>query len=167
MVGGTPSSKPEFPPLLAAGRHPMTIAELRRLCVDGFPLSTTRPAIMTGLETVVERLHTNSVEGEIWVDGSFVTEKINPEDVDLVLRLEAYFYEKATQNQRETIAWLSSNLKNSLHCDSYLFMEWPENHPNYWLGQKMYNYWMRQFGFSRGSEMKGIPVLSLTKGEQQ
>jgi len=73
MLGGTPSSKPEFSPLLAIGRQEMSLAELRRLCVYDFPLSTTRPKIMEGLEKIIEELRVNSVEGEVWINGSFLT----------------------------------------------------------------------------------------------
>jgi len=116
---------------------------------------------MEGLERVIRNLRMNGVAGELWVDGSFVTEKINPEDVDFVLRVSAQFYENGAQTQRNAIDWLTSNLKDTHFCDSYFFMEWPEGHPHYWIGQYMYNYWMRQFGFSRGNEMKGIPVVTL------
>jgi hypothetical protein len=37
-------------------------------------------------------------------------------------------------------------------------------HPDYWVGQYMQAYWMRQWGFSRGQEFKGIAVLHLPKG---
>ena len=116
---------------------------------------------MVGLETVFNELQANGVKGEVWVDGSFLTEKINPEDVDLVLRVPADFYDSATQNQRDSVNWLASNLRDAHHCDSYFFMEWPEGHPNHRTGRYMHDYWMNQFGFSRGAEEKGIAVLSL------
>lgn len=141
----------------------MSLTELRELCVNGFPLSTNRPKIMEGLEKVIERLRSNGIQGEVWINGSFVTEKMNPEDIDLVLRVSAEFYENATQKQRETVDWLASNLEDSHFCDGYLFFEWPEGHTNYQLGEDMYNYWMRQFGFSRGNEMKGIAVIALPR----
>jgi len=106
-------------------------------------------------------LQMNGIAGEVWINGSFVTEKMNPDDVDLVLRIPAEFYEHATQEQREAVNWLTSNLKDNYLCDSYFFMEWPEGHINHWLGQYAHHYWMKQFGFSRGNEMKGIPVLAL------
>jgi hypothetical protein len=161
MVDGTPSNKPEFPSLLTIGRHDINLSDLRQLCVNHFPLSKTRSHIMAGLEKIIKKLKINGIKGEVWINGSFVTEKINPEDVDLVLRVSADFYDNATQKQRDTVDWLSSNLKNTYFCDTYFFMEWPEGHPNYWHGHLWYNYWMKQFGFSRGNEMKGIPVLSL------
>ena len=164
MVGSTPSSRPEYTPLLSVGRHEVSLHELHQLCVDRFPLSTTRKRIMEGLEKVIKRLNDNGIQGEIWINGSFVTEKINPNDVDIVLRMNAEIYERGTDEQRQTVDWLQMNLKDDYLCDSYCFMEYPQNHPNYRIGQCLYSYWMKQFGFSRGNEMKGIAVIAILGG---
>jgi hypothetical protein len=79
------ADKQEFPPLLAAGFHKTDLAGLRRLAVIRFPDSFTRPSIMTHLEQIVGRINSAAIAGEIWVDGSFLTEKLNPEDVDVLL----------------------------------------------------------------------------------
>ena len=160
----TPSSGPEFPPLLPPGRQVMTIVELRGLCVGGYPLSHTRANIMLGLEAVIDRLRADGVVGEVWVDGSFTTQKIDPADVDIVLRVQASFYNIGTPEQRAAIDWLQSDLKTDYLCDSYVLFEWPESHPNYWFGEYLYAYWMRQWGFSRSDVMKGIAVIDLPGG---
>ncbi len=165
LQGDLPSAKPEFPPLLPVGRHLMSLEELRALCVDRFPLSTTRDKITGGLQSVVDRLLISKISGELWVDGSFVTEKTDPVDVDIVLRIPAEAYENGTDKQRKAIDWLNGDLKDSHYCDSYCFMEWPPSHPLYWYGEYMYTYWMKWYGFSRGEEMKGIAVIPLPGGE--
>jgi hypothetical protein len=79
--------KPEFPPLLAPGRHAMARDELRVLCVTNplFSISKRRPDVMASLENLLNALSTESIRSEVWVDGSFLTQKIEPEDVDLVI----------------------------------------------------------------------------------
>jgi len=119
---------------------------------------------MGGLERVVQRLIDGHIQGELWVNGSFVTQKMNPEDVDLVLRVLAEVYDQGTVEQKQAIDWLETNLKGSHLCHSFVFMEWPEGHPNYSFGEHMYSYWMKQFGFSRGEEVKGIAVVTLPGG---
>ena len=101
MTGGVPSSADEFPPLLPEGRHPMSIEVLRQQCVERFPLSRTRAKIMAGLAEVIERLIQHRVVGELWVDGSFLTEKINPGDVDVVLRVPSSVYDDGTSEQKQ------------------------------------------------------------------
>jgi hypothetical protein len=82
------SLKREYPPLLAAGLHPKTIAELRVMCVDAFPLSTRRDPIMQALQSMLTSLSVALLRADVWVDGSFVTEKIEPDDVDLLGRVD-------------------------------------------------------------------------------
>src|SRR5260370_32755257 len=60
-----PADKPEYPPLLPNGRHALSLAELRALCVDPFPLSATRPRIMAGLEAGWRQLHSAGVDGQL------------------------------------------------------------------------------------------------------
>jgi hypothetical protein len=90
--------------------------------------------------------------------------KVNPADIDLVLRVEGVFYNLATAEQRSAMDWVGQNLYGSHRCDSYLLLKWPDGHPNFWLGEYWYAYWLRQWGFSRGSILKGIAVLQLTGG---
>lgn len=154
-------SKPEFPPLLEPGLHPFTIAQLRQRCVHDFPDSATRATIMAGLEYVVAELSSKGVTGEVWVNGSFLTEKVDPADVDLVLRAPAALVDDGTAAQREAVEWVASNLKADHLCDSYVCLEYPEGHPLHDVGVETREYWARLFGHSRRGEPKGIAVLPL------
>lgn len=131
------------------------------MCVDAFPSSDTREAIMAGLASVFEALQKEEITGELWVDGSFLTEKIDPRDVDVVLRLEPSFVDEASEDQLAVIDWLRIDLKTDYQCDSYVFVEYPKGHDLEGEGERIRDYWIKQFGFSRGDEHKGIAVLSL------
>lgn len=154
----------DYPSLLPAGLHPLSLAEVRVLCVDAFPLSASRGAIMGGLESVVDDLGRQGIEGEIWVDGSFLTGKIDPRDVDIVLRIRAQFYDEAPPAQQAVIEMIGSNLKNARRCDSYVFAEWPEGHPLHEAGRRLHDYWLGWFGHDRSGAPKGIAVLTLGGG---
>lgn len=164
MSGTGPSSKPEFPPLLPVGFHPMSLDDLRQLCVDGFPLSGTRAAIMDGLEQVVGILRADQLAGELWIDGSFLTEKINPQDVDLALKLDDSFLAQCSQGQLDRINWFndSPDLEGTYFCDSYVFAVYPEGHALHGQGDWMNAYWIRQYGFNRDdTQYKGIARIDL------
>ncbi len=105
-----PSEKPEFPPLLPLGRHAATLDEIQAHCVDAFPLSKTRQKIMEGLRTVVSRLTRDLVKCELWIDGSFLTAKIDADDCDLVCRVSGEFYDSATEEQQATVDWVFGRL---------------------------------------------------------
>ena len=158
-----PSGKADFPGLLPIGRHSMGLDEVRMTCVDHFPLSKTRNMIMLGLIGVVERLRGAGIEGELWIDGSFLTEKIDPEDCDMVLRIPGLFFDACTPEQQTAVDWVTEGArKTTHHCDAYAFPAYPEGHPDYWVGEYMYAYWMKQWGFDRSENMKGIAVVELT-----
>ena len=128
------------------------------MCVDAFPLSSRRDPIMTALQSMLTSLSVALLRADVWIDGSFVTEKIEPDDVDLVVLI-------FNVNKNDTPA--QQGVLNRIHnqqytfpikCDSYILVEYAHGHPNYWIGQYMHAYWLRQFGFARSNQMKGIPV---------
>jgi hypothetical protein len=152
------ADKQEFPPLLPAGFHPMDLAGLRRMTVDRFPYSFTRPAIMTHLENIVARINRSGIVAEIWVDGSFLTEKLEPEDVDILMAIDAATFLSLDVAQRTFFRGFQTTSLFATHkCDNYAIVIDPSRPDGPW----MYAYWLRQFGFSRGDEMKGIVTIKL------
>jgi hypothetical protein len=155
-VAGT--DKQEFAALLPAGFHPMDLAGLRRLTVDRFPYSFTRHSIMTSFESIVARINQSGIAGQIWIDGSFLTEKPEPEDVDMVLAIDvATFRSLDAAQQRFFLGFQAASLFASHKCDNYAIIIDPSRPDSAWL----YAYWLRQFGFSRADEMKGIVTINV------
>lgn len=154
-----------YPGLLDVGFHPMTVGELCQLCVDHprFSLSSTRRRIMRNLATLVEGLRAVGVSGSLWVDGSFLTEKMDPEDVDLLLYMEDRIYQSFTAAQKDDIRWLDDNreIKDEYDCDCHIHFSYPPGDPRYDFGQLMHSYWHRQYGMDEFFEMKGIAVVPL------
>lgn len=159
----SPSGKEEFPPLLHAGLHNKSIQEIEDLCVSSkqFALSKTRPDIMEGLKTIVNKIKEVGIIGDLWINGSFLTQKIDPEDVDIVLFLSNDQVENALEEQMEVLNWINENLKDDLRCDSYTAPQWPMNHPDYEYGQELHDYWLKWYSSSRVKAKKGIAVLNI------
>ena len=155
--------KSEFPPLLVDGLHPLTMAALRQLCLANFQASMTRPAIMQGLEDAIETLVEARIGGELWIDGSFLTEKIDPEDVDVTLRIDADFMNELTPEQALAINWFTTpgEARKTHYCHGFVWVDYPNDHPSFAFGQNLRTYWLRQFGLSRSNEKKGIAVVQL------
>jgi hypothetical protein len=151
------TGKVEFPPLLSAGFHEMLLLALRQLCVDGFPFSTTRARLMGGIEAICGSLSTGLVPAAVWIDGSFMTQKIDPADVDLAVRLSYAALPNPGPEQRALFARIAT--KQFAGCDSFIFVEYPEGHPQHAVGDMMRAYWQRQFGFGREDQFKGIAVI--------
>lgn len=150
------ADKQEFRPLLPAGFHPTDLAGLRRLAAVRFPDSFTRPAIMTHLEQIVGRINHAGILGHIWIDGSFLTEKLNPEDVDVLFVVNAPTFLSMSPSQRSFFNGIQAVSLFATHrCDNYAAVVDPTRPDGEWL----YAYWLRQFGFSRADEMKGIATI--------
>jgi hypothetical protein len=151
-------NKEDFLPLLSVGFHDFDVLGLRRLCVDRFPQSVTRSIIMNGLDQAIALLQSNGMRGDLWIDGSFTTEKLNPDDVDIIFVMDVQDYKALLPVQTAFFSWFSTtSLKAQYRCDNYGMVR-DEGHPkNEW----MLAYWMRQFGFSRANAMKGIAVIKL------
>ena len=99
--------KEEFAPLLPVGFHKFDIPALRRLCVDRFPQSITRKTIMAGLEAVLDLLNQNGMRGDVWVNGSFTTEKLNPDDCDLIFMTSTEAVRAFSPAQRQFYEWFN------------------------------------------------------------
>jgi hypothetical protein len=152
------ADKEEFPPLLPPGFHPMDLATLRRLCVDRFPASFTRPGIMNNLGQIIARINSSGIPSRLWIDGSFLTEKLNPDDVDISMNISAQVYFGMPANQR---AFFDGFRNNSLYAshrvDNYGLIIDESRPEGIWL----LAWWLRQFGFSRADEMKGIAEIQI------
>ena len=155
--------KPEYPPLLPGGLHYMAVPDLRALCVGGFPLSQSREPIMIGVEKLFGMLVGGGIEGELWVDGSFLTEKVNPADVDVVLFADHALYDHGTANQQGMIDDMDMRrLDPEMRCDNYVSLDYPIGHACYPLGVSLRNYWKQQFGTDAAGDVeKGIAVVRI------
>jgi hypothetical protein len=151
--------KQEFPPLLPLGFHPMTLAEMRVVLVDNIRGSVRRKPVMDGLEKVIQKIIAEGLEAEVWINGSLLTKKIDPLDSDILVVLKSDFLAAATPAQKATIAWLNTDLKPSHLCHSQLFLDCPVGHPEHSESRWWHAYWLRQFGFSRKDEPKGIVLI--------
>lgn len=77
----------------------MTEAALRTLLVDGFPLSTRRERLWKNLEWFVGELRRLRLNCRLWLDGSYLTEKIDPDDIDLIVELDYDFTNSLSAEQ--------------------------------------------------------------------
>jgi len=112
---------------------------------------------MRSLEALCGALSAEMIPAEVWINGSFLTHKIDPADVDLAVRLNYGALPSPTATQQALLHRIVRKQFGS--CDSYVFFEYPINHPQYPIGDMMHAYWQTQFGFSRAKTMKGIAVV--------
>lgn len=142
-------------PLLAPGLHPMDEAQLESQFVVPFNGSATRPTLVAGLRTYLNALRRAGVNFEVWLDGSFTTHKVDPNDVDLVVFADPDELNRLSPTLQTYLRGLfdRASAKRQFGCD-VLFS--PSNDLN------MRSYWRGWYGFDRLEHPKGIACLAIS-----
>lgn len=143
--------------LLPAGRHRATIAEIERLLVTDFPTSLSRRPIFDSWRNVVAAIQRVVPVAGHWIDGSFVTTKENPQDIDIVTIFDAPEVEKLDQPSQVLLKGLVySKVSQALHrCDSYAIVRYPPGHSAQPQYEAAVAYWDDWFGKTRDGRPKG------------
>lgn len=150
-----------FPPLLEPGFWPMTLPEIRERCLTPFPLSKPRAPITEGLEAFVGKLAALKMPGEMWLDGSYFTEWIDPRDSDGVYWIDDADIPTLNEEQNEFLDWIAARGAKAAHrCDCGFSVRYPEGHELYVQNEYWRAHWLAMFGFDRsGGTMKGVAIL--------
>lgn len=143
---------------LDPGIHPATTADIKTHFVDAFPASVTREAIFEGYERHTADLQRCPVTFEQYLDGSFVSSKTDPGDVDLVCIADADTLDALSPEKQNIIRHLfrGKATKATHHCDAYFIASVPDSDPrhhSYWTNRK---FWLGCFGFDRADKPKGF-----------
>lgn len=144
----------EHSPLLPPGIHDVLEPELTNHFLQNFPTSKTRASLIQGLQRYLALLKAVGVKFEMWIDGSFTTEKVDPGDIDLVVFFD---FNELNELPPETQARLVGlvdrhTAKQNFGCDVLMANKDDDNHRSYWRG------W---YGFDRNENPKGIARVAV------
>jgi len=78
----------------------------------------------------------------IWVDGSFVTKKENPKDIDIVTFVEHDLFERFEDELKDFFYPLS---KSKYNIDAYIVVVYPEGHKKNFFFKSDYAHWLQDF----------------------
>ena len=108
---------------------------------------------METITTIVGLINRASIPARLWVDGSFLTEKQNPQDCDITLVLVESVYHSLSADQHEFFEWFRRvSLFAEYKCNNYAIVVDAERDD--W--ELVYTYWLRQYGFDREKHKKGV-----------
>lgn len=145
-------AKDDYPPILKPGIHHMTIDTIRDVFVSPLPEATSRLRTFSLFDQWVSRLRQLNVTGTLWVDGSFVTRKPNPSDVDCVFWNPSFVAPISEEGKIEVRSMTDrASARAMFGVDLYIETPLPE--------QKMAReaYWRGMFGFQHdGKSAKGF-----------
>jgi hypothetical protein len=144
----------DHPPLFPPGLHAVDESDLSARFVDAFASSTTRRPLLVGLQSFLNALRRAGVAFEVWLDGSFCTEKIDPNDIDLVVFADPIDLNRLDPAKQTYLSGVldRTNARRQFGCD-VLFA--PSNDMN------MRSYWRGWYGFDRRERPKGIVSLTV------
>lgn len=139
----------EHSPLFDAGFHEIELADLEKIFVNPFHDETRRQELTAKLRLFLEKLKEIGAHFEVWLDGSFSTNKEKPGDVDIAVIFDPEEINKLEQHQIEFLDTKHEIIKIRYNLDVYYV-------PN---DMHKKSYWRGLFGFARDEQPKGIPRL--------
>ncbi|MEL6186371.1 MAG: hypothetical protein AAFU79_17235 [Myxococcota bacterium] len=140
------------PPLFQQGFHDVEESALDNHFLDQFPTSQRRPRLIAGLRGFIAALRETGIEFELWIDGSFCTNKREPNDVDLVAIANGRDIAQLSPDRMEILTDLFEGglARKRYDCDAYFASRDCD--------ELLFQY-RGLFAFSRDLEPKGIARL--------
>jgi len=139
----------EFKPLLEAGIHDITKNDLLNHFVTPFTKQDKRLKLIERFNYLFEKVEGIGISFEVWINGSFVTDKEEPNDIDV-----AFFFDPKVANELPADKKLifqevanNSFSKYRYNCDVYFL---PNDRAD------LRSYWRGWFGFTRTEKAKGF-----------
>lgn len=151
---GTPHD-PEYPPILPPGFHDFTPADLEDRFVKPFPTSSTRSDLLGRFLALCSIFKRWGTQITLWMNGSFVTEKEQPDDIDVAFLLDSTLESSLNRTQKEELQDLTRrSIETKLRYGCHFFVIDPDE-------MKDRVYWRGLFGFDRDDVPKGVVRLKI------
>ncbi|EAW1232671.1 hypothetical protein DUC38_22435 [Salmonella enterica subsp. enterica serovar Saintpaul] len=155
--------KPCFLPLLPPGFHDFDDDKIKSLCVEAFPNSVRRSMLYCNYIQLIEQFRAINQQcrcfSEVWIDGSFTTQKPEPDDVDILVVVDFLALNNLPDALKPTVSTLLNRdyVKLNYKIDVLLLAE---NHPDFDYDERR-SYWRGWFGFDRKENPKGLARVML------
>lgn len=141
--------------LLDAGIHSLDMESLYKIAVENFENSKRRKLLFRSLCNFLSSLPCAAIVKELWIDGSFLTLKDEPNDIDILLILDETIINGLPPHQEASLKiYLDHYLVAYRYkLDCYTVLSNNLNQISYWRG------W---YGFCRdGKTAKGIASIEV------
>lgn len=119
---------------------------LEAVFVTGFPVSQIRRRIFEAFAGYLSTIREVVGGFFVWVDGSFVTRKLNPRDIDFVTFLA---FDRYAEHEAELEVLRQLRFGPGSLTDGFFVKTYPENHPNRKFYELDRTEWLFDFGRSR------------------
>ncbi|RMG72453.1 MAG: hypothetical protein D6722_05395 [Bacteroidetes bacterium] len=121
--------------------------------VEPFEPDSTRHQLFQGYVSYNEDLKQllGSIRYAQWIDGSFISTKVNPADIDLVSFID---HQIVDQHETDLARFIAQTGKETYGVDAYIVRMYPEEHPYYIRTQSDLVYWEHWFSQSMKNRRK-------------
>ncbi|HCG02761.1 MAG TPA: hypothetical protein DEV93_19725 [Chloroflexi bacterium] len=116
---------------LTPGVHAATVEEVKEVLVTGFPESATRQEIFDQWIALRADIAEVATIDKQWLDGSFVSRKLDPGDLDVATHIDGMEIEALDEDARAKIWTLCGGPNNPIYpmIDSFAVVSYPPDHP--------------------------------------
>jgi hypothetical protein len=143
-----------------------SLQEFKHHFIINFKESSTRPVILDGYSRYCDKLLPLNIATKQWINGSFTTNKVNPNDIDFVTHIDALKVDENFEIQTKLLKICNTDeTKKEFFCDVYFILLYPQEIPElYQHTINRINYWLKWFGHDRMMNPKGIIELKFMDG---
>lgn len=148
--------KIEYPSILPSGFTIMRLNEFENWVESSFGGSEYKQSLLNNFKEVIRKIQSFGFSFEIWIGGSYLTEKPEPEDIDMLIVISRRLVNKLSQDKQDEFynKYFSiegkSNIKHLYKCDiNFMYKE----------DEKRRIFWLEFYGHSREKKPRGIVLL--------
>ena len=114
---------------------------------------------MSHLRQLCDRIASHVGTFDLWVDGSFVTEKVDPEDIDLTVVVDGDVADRLDPQDSACLVAIMSNQHLVPDLHAFVVVTRPRGHPDWDLGTGLAAGMSSWWQVMRGGWCKGMPVI--------
>ncbi|HEX6256050.1 MAG TPA: hypothetical protein VFZ70_09585 [Euzebyales bacterium] len=146
---------------LPPGRHDATVDEVRATFVDPFVGSHTRRAIFDWWTELRDALRELGAFEAHWLAGSFVTDKAQPNDLDLITVIDGAAFDEMPRHRRQVMrSMVAGHVTEELwRCDNYPVVRYPDGDAGQVPARAVATMWEAHFGTDRDGNTRGFVVV--------
>lgn len=134
---------------------------LEEVFVNSFPESSTRKRIFEEYQQYNYQLHQLLPNGFWqWINGSFISKKLNPRDIDLVTFVDDSLFH---QHEKQFASLRELRYKGSRLIDGYFITVYPDNHPHNYIYHLDCADWLFRFSTPKPKGNKGFLEINFKK----
>lgn len=151
--------KLDHEPILGPGRHYYTVEKF----IEDFSFTQKRREITNKFLTLINELENLEINIEIWINGSFVTKKDEPTDLDIVIVASPDQIDGLQEEQKEYFNNFPDFSEEYYleFLDVFFFIKYPESDAKYSKSDTLEDWAFQWSRFHNSNFLKGFVIVPI------